>query len=229
MGTHVTEFVTMGNSFFPETTINPDSIILKDIFTYHKIYSALATFKTLDGRRYSIKSSGVSGSRKISISINLVPLRYKLPDTIPVFTFDAQIKTISTADDISYFYILNGGEEDEETNPVGTDIYTYLRSNVALKNTIEALGWDTNLTDAAQEAILNSLNPAIQILTWKLRIKLDKINYFAHVYKDGPSSTAYSYITTNYTTGIDTIGESIVNGALEPAEDWLRNIYPSLT
>ena len=229
MGTHVTDFVTMGSSYYPETTINPDSITLKDIMTYHEKYSANATFQTLDGRNYTVKSSGTNSSRKIFIVINYLSLLYSLPDAIPVFTFDAQITTASSSPDISYFYILNRGEIDEETDPVGTDIYTYLRSNVTLKNTIEALGWETNLTDAAQAVILNSLDPAIQVLSWKLRIKLDKTSYFMHVYKDGPTSSSFSYLSTNYTTGIDSIGESIAGGVLEPAEDWLKLIYPSLT
>ena len=229
MGTHVTDFVTVGNSYYPETTINPDSIKLKDIFTYSYTYSAIAHFQTLDGKRYAVNSSGINSSKKISITINNVPLRYSLPDAIPVLTFDAQIKTLSTSPDISYYYILNGGEVDEETDPVGSDIYTYLRSNITLKTAIESLGWETNITDAAQEAILNSLDPAIQMLTWKLRIKLDKKNYLAYVYRDGPSSTAYYNLSTNYVIGIDTIGESIVNGVLSPAEDWLRDIYPSLS
>jgi len=170
MTTYLTAFTEI-KDFDPSIVVNPDSLDIRSAIYYSNHHLDHLWFRGIDGRLYKGRSAGFYGDSNIRTSINNVYRVLTMPDSDPIFTFDARF-TLKSGTIIDYHYIYDKNNNDEDESLGSADIYERLKALPELLNALTDLGFDPDTSN-----IDSGYNSDVYKKEWKLRTKLNLDNY----------------------------------------------------
>jgi len=203
----------------PGLIINPDSVNLKNIITYHSYYNSKVYFKTLSGKETHCRVNNQNSSKKIKLLINdNIYVLYPVIDT-SLFSFDSRIVLQGRyVYDYIYKYDPYNEIESEEIVKINDgpdidldDIYCFLKCGGFLQTGLSLAGF--NLGDTIECGRCSE----IISLQFKFRSRIDKNTYYSFsLFENNNYYSAYGELAVYY---------GKISASLNPLLDWVKKIF----